>query len=56
MQFVIQQHFARPKLQHFLPHTYVLTVVTFTRITFLYLYLCKDNFHIYNLHTYVHYL
>jgi len=28
MQFVTQQHFAKPRLHHFLPNALVLTVVT----------------------------
>jgi len=55
MQFGIQQQFARPRPQHFLQNTSVLTVVTCMRITF---FSCigAQKMSTYNIHAYSHHL
>ena len=56
MQFGIQQQFARPRLQHFLQNTEVLTVVACVRITFFSCIGAK-TIYVYNAHhNYSHHL
>jgi len=56
MQFGIQQQFARPRLQHFLQNTEVLTVVACVRITFFNCIGAK-TIYVYNAHhNYSHHL
>jgi len=45
MQLGVQQFFAKPSLWRFLHNTSVLTVVVYSRITFIVVCFCNENFH-----------